>query len=176
MSLYDEAEAGRRAPTDRVDQILDEVRRDIAERQAAGDLPRLPPEELQQQFDAIVEVTSADLETDDPELLDTVSALSALPSWSPKATSPLRWLIYAVTAPLRRIISRLVRNQLSPFTTQTAALLRELSGRQQKQGRFLRDAHLDRLRSLEARVADLELDSTTAKKTGPERPHRRSLV
>lgn len=142
---------------DRVDQILAEVKGDLRARQERGELPVLPPGEVERHFSAIVDAVDAGLTEEIDFDVDTLSALAGLPNWNPTDAEGRTAAIHRGSAPLRRVVGRLVRNQVSPFSTQAVALLRSLIARQDEQARFLTTAHLERLRLLEARVASLEL-------------------
>lgn len=148
------------ADPDEVDALvaraLEEVRADLAARRASGALPRLPRDELVSHFAGVVEAVEAELLEAPPVDVDGLDAAAALHD---------RWLARrSLGARVARRLLRLVASLLAPvvsvgrsdWSTRTARALRQVAERQDAMARFLAGAHLDRLRTLEHRVAELE--------------------
>lgn len=140
---------------DPVATVVEEVRADLAARRAEGTLPHLASDELERQFTAVVEAVEAGL-IDEPLDTSDLAALAVLPTWRPARAG----LAARLAAPFVHLVSRavgaMVRRQVSAFSTRTQELLAELATRQHRASAFLVRAHLDRIRTLEARVAELE--------------------
>lgn len=143
-------------PTDAVTGVVEKVRRDLAAKRANGDLPHLPEGELDRQFSAVVEAVDAGLVEEPPLDTSRLAGLAALETWQP----PRGGLKARLTRPLTHVVSRvvgaIVRRQLEAFASHTNELLGQLALRQNRVAKFLARAHLDRIRSLEYRVAELE--------------------
>lgn len=134
---------------DPVRTAVEEVRTELAARRAAGRLPHLAVDELDRQFSAVVEAVDAGLVEE--EELDTsdLAALAVLETWRPARPGFVAHLV-------SRVVGAIVRRQVSAFSMRTQELLAQLATRQHRATSFLVRAHLDRIRSLEARVAELE--------------------
>jgi hypothetical protein len=61
-----------------------------------------------------------------------------------------------------------VRRQVGDFSTRAAAAIEQLADRQQRMSAFLARAHLDRIRTLEYRVAQLEREVTRLRDGAPD--------
>lgn len=141
---------------DVVEQALDEVRRDLAARRASGELPRLPRNALSSQFAGVVEASSATLTRRSHVDVPGLGAAALLPSWRPVRGNPLKWLLGTLLRPLYALTGPFVRRQVRDFADRTFRAVRELDDRQQTMAEFMAGAHLDRIRTLEHRVAELE--------------------
>lgn len=147
---HTEAPAG-----DVVMSVVDEVRRDLAGRRARGEIPSFPAGELDQQFSAVVEAVEAGLVEQAPLDPGGLRHAAQLPTWQP-AGGGARRLVGLLIRPLVRVVGALVRRQVSEFALRATSLIEELANRQNRVLFFLSRAHLDRVRSLEYRVAELE--------------------
>lgn len=147
--------------TDRPDPVagvVDEVRAELAERRARGELPHLAPDELDRQFDAVVEAVDAGI-VEAPALdPGDLTGPAVLETWRPMGsrTGPVAKIAGLVLSPITRVVGVLVRRQVAPFTQRAAVVVEELAARQNKLQLFLSRAFLDRQRRLEYRVAELE--------------------
>lgn len=141
---------------DVVDAVVDRVRQDLAGRRAAGVLPHLPAGELDRQFSAVIEAVDAGLVEEPPLDPGTLAGLAGLETWRPVA----RGLRGRLTRPLvhlwSRLVGALVRRQVEGFSRKATELIEHLVHRQNRMHAFLSRTHLDRLRGLEYRVAELE--------------------
>ncbi len=141
---------------DSVTAVVEQVRQDLAAKRANGSIPHLPEGELDRQFSAVVEAVDAGL-VEEP-LLDPAGlrSLAALETWRPGRVGVKGRL----TAPFINLFSRavgaIVRRQSEAFARRTADLIEQLAHRQNRVAQFLTRAHLDRIRGLEYRVAELE--------------------
>lgn len=143
-------------PGDPVTSIVDEVAAELAERRARGDLPTFPPHELQRQFDAVIESVNGGL--DEPPI-DPVGLGDAaeLRTWRPdRKPTAVRHLLGIAFRPISRVIGLVVRRQTGPFAQRTTELLVAVVDRQNRTAAFLGRAHLDRIRAMEYRIAELE--------------------
>lgn len=142
---------------DPVGRVVGRVQRDLAERRARGDLPSFPPDELERQFSAVVEAVDAGLVEVPPLDPGPLRSTAELRTWQhPWNGSLLRRLAGVAFRPVSRIIGVVVRRQTGPFAARTTDLLEEVIARQNRMGSFLGRVHLDRVRSLEFRIAELE--------------------
>lgn len=141
---------------DVVDAMVDKVRHDLADRRAAGVVPNLPAGELDRQFSAVIEAVDAGLVEEPPLDPGTLSGLAVLETWQP----PAGGLKARLTRPLvhlwSRLVGALVRRQVEGFSRKVTELIEHLIHRQNRMLAFLTRTHLDRLRGLEYRVAELE--------------------
>jgi DNA-binding NtrC family response regulator len=102
---------------------------------------------------------------DIPEFIEFFSRQFAaryrLPVWTPSRTDPLARVVGILLRPLMYVTGTFVRLQVARFSQRTAVAVRQLVERQEAMSKFLAGAHLDRIRTLEYRVAQLEeeLDS-----------------
>jgi hypothetical protein len=150
-------DAAAELSTDAVDAAVAEVRRDLAERRARGDLPHLPADELDRQFSAVVEAVEAGIVEQPPLIPGDLHGPAVLESWRPMAgRGAMGKVVAALLSPVTRIVGVFVRRQVGEFSTRTAAAVEELAARQNKILFFLSRTHLDRTRRLEYRVAELE--------------------
>lgn len=155
---------------DLVDQILDEVRQDLAAKRARGEIPEPPAHELERQFTAIVEAVDAGL-VEQPALEPgTLRQTSALETWRPSGRGLKRRLIRPVAHATSRAVGAVVRRQVQPFADRATSLLEQLVHRQNRTSHFLTRVHLERVRGLEWRIAELEreLDRLRAERTDQE--------
>jgi hypothetical protein len=142
---------------DIVTNTVARVRDELASRRRRGELPELPGAELGLQFDGVVEAVDALLIEQPPLDTDALRRLAQLPNWRPALTGgPLRRVAGIVMRQVARIVGLVVRRQVTGFAHVTGDLVVEIERRQQKATAFLARAHLDRVRSLEYRVAQLE--------------------
>ncbi len=141
---------------DSVAAMVQEVRDDLAAKRASGAIPHLPNGELDRQFSAVVEAVDAGL-VEEPSL-DTADlvAQAELPSWRPRGGGVKGLLTRPLVDLLARVVGVIVRRQVETFSRHTARLVDDLAQRQNRLGHFVARAHLDRIRSLEHRVAELE--------------------
>jgi hypothetical protein len=156
---------GHAHPTvDIVAETVDRVRAELAERRARGELPRFPPEEMRRHFDAVVEAYEGALlqiprvESDDRDGERTPAGMA--PGRSPVPG------VSAARKMFNKAIRRLVRLLASPAREFTDGLVKRvdhIAERQDRMRRFLLVAHLDRVRQLEYRVAQLELELERAR-------------
>ncbi|MBU6214973.1 MAG: hypothetical protein KGR17_00065 [Acidobacteria bacterium] len=137
--------------------VVDRVRADLAARRARGELPSLPADELVSHFEGVVEAVDAGLVEQPPLEVDELTAAAALPAWRPVPTGgPLKRIAVVLIQLPARVIGLLVRRQVGEFATRTAEVAAQIADRQTRISRFLARAHLERIRSLEYRVAQLE--------------------
>lgn len=142
---------------DVVDSVVRRVRADLAARRARGELPELPAGELGRQFDAVVEATDTGLVEEHPVHTEGLADAGRLPSWRPVPTgNPVRQVLALVLRFPARILGLFVRRQVGEFAFRTTIVVEELAIRQNRIQNFLARAHLDRIRGLEYRVAQLE--------------------
>ena len=141
---------------DLVQQAVEEVRRDLAARRERGELPRLPASALTSQFAGVVEASSAKLTRGSHVDVPGLGAAALLPSWRPVRGNPLKWFLGTLLRPIYALTGPFVRRQVRDFADRTFRAVRELDDRQQSMAEFMAGAHLDRVRTLEHRVAELE--------------------
>ena len=136
--------------------VVEQIRRDLAQKRAKGSVPHLPAGELDRQFSAVVEAVDAGL-VEEPAL-DTVGlpASAVLQTWRPAGRGVRGKLAAPFVYLFSRLVGAIIRRQLEEFTRRTAELVEQLAHRQNRVAHFLARAHLDRIRSLEYRVAELE--------------------
>ena len=67
-----------------------------------------------------------------------------------------------------RLVGAIVRRQVAPFSQRTAAVVTALADRQNHALSFLGRVHLDRVRTLEYRVAELEREVEQLRTHAPE--------
>lgn len=141
---------------DLVEQALAEVREDLAARRASGELPRLPRQAVSSQFAGVVEASSAQVARPSHVDVPGLGAAALLPNWRPPRGNPVKWLVGTLLRPLYALAGPFVRRQVRDFADRTFQAVRELDDRQQSMAEFMAGAHLDRIRTLEHRVAELE--------------------
>lgn len=151
----DDPATGGSATSDMVADTVEDVRRELAERRRTGSLPELPPEELQRHFGGVVEAVDGAIVERGPVGSAGLTEAAALETWRPGTGLRSRG-IGLVLWPLSRLFGALIRRQVGPFSHRTAEIVTELVDRQNRMQRFLARAHLDRLRGVEYRVAELE--------------------
>lgn len=152
---YDEGR-GPEGHDDEVAQAVAEVAADLADRRARGDLPRLPKDELVSHFGGVVESVNARLLEEPTADLDALRRSAELPAWAPTRTDPLGRLLALLLKPFLAVTGWLVRKQSVEFNRRTVTAVVQVSERTDAMAEFLAGAHLDRLRTLEHRVAELE--------------------
>ena len=140
---------------DLVENIVGQVRDELAERRRTGDLPDLPPGELGRQFDGVIEAVDGAVIDETPVGSAGLFETATLETWRSGGGIRNR-VIGLVLWPLSRLLGALVRRQVAPFTIRAADILSEVVDRQNRMQRFLARAHLDRLRGVEYRIAALE--------------------
>jgi hypothetical protein len=150
-------EKTRAAALASVEQAIAEVRSDLAARRSRGELPELPTNELNLQFNAVIESVEGGISEQPPIDTTELRALSHLDIWRPFANrSPRRRAVGKLISPFSRAVGIVVRNQAAAYTHRTAKVVTELAERQNRIQFFLERTHLDRVRRLEYRIAQLE--------------------
>jgi hypothetical protein len=150
-----DAQPGDRVDGDMVTGTVAQVRRELEARRRSGELPRLPAGELERHFDGVVEAVDGALVERAPIGVDGLQDTARLETW--RARGGLRNRVLGlVLVPFARLFGAIVRRQVGPFAQRTAEVVVELVDRQERMQRFLARAHLDRIRGLEYRVAELE--------------------
>jgi hypothetical protein len=147
------------APTrDAIDGVVADVRRDLAERRARGELPAMPADELDRQFSAVVEAVEAGIIEEPPLDPGDLTGPAVLETWRPaeRLGGPAGRIVGMLLSPVTRIVGLFVRRQVGEFSARTATVVEELAARQNRILFFLSRTHLDRQRRLEYRVAELE--------------------
>lgn len=147
------------APTsssDAVDRILDQVRHDLAVKRASGEIPELPVHELERQFTAIVEAVDAGLVEEPPLDPGSLRAKSTLETWRPAGRGLKRRLVGPVGHAASRVVGAVVRRQVQPFAERATTVIEQLVHRENRTTHFLTRVHLERVRGLEWRIAELE--------------------
>lgn len=153
--MADEATTGEQPDADLVTGAVAQVRRELEARRQAGELPRLPEGELERHFDGVVEAVDGALVERPPIGVDGLRDTAALETWRARCGIRNR-VLGLVLVPFARLFGAVVRRQVGPFAQRTAEIVVEVVDRQERMQRFLARAHLDRIRSLEYRVAELE--------------------
>lgn len=145
---------------DPVAAAMEEVRGELRRRRERGELPELPPEELERQFTGVVEAVEAGLVEHPPLDPGDLTGPAVLESWRPfrGRGGPVGRLLDLALSPLTRVVGVFVRRQVGEFSMRTALVVEELALRQNRTSTFLSRAFLDRQRRLEYRVAQLELE------------------
>lgn len=137
------------------DEVVAEVRNELAERRRTGEIPHIPEGELSRHFDGVVEAVDGAVVEMAPIGTAGLAEAALLETWRPARGIRSR-VLALVLAPLSRILGAVVRRQVSGFSERTTEILNEVVDRQNRMQRFLARAHLDRVRGLEYRVAELE--------------------
>lgn len=143
------------ADGDMVTGAVDQVRRELEARRASGELPRLPEGELERHFEGVVEAVDGAIVERPPIGADGLRDAAVLETWRARGGIRNR-VLGLVLVPFARLFGAVIRRQVGPFAQRTADIVVELTDRQNRMQRFLARAHLDRIRSLEYRVAELE--------------------
>lgn len=170
----DEAPTAPAAPAvatgDPVADAVAEVRADLAGRRAAGAVPHLPAGELDRQFEAVIEAVDAGIVEEPPLALGLLPGAAHLETWQPPTAGIKGRLLGRLLHLWSRLVGAVVRRQVEPFSRQATQAIGALMHRQNKLQLFLTRAHLDRLRTLEYRVAELEreLDDVRARRAGSD--------
>ncbi|HEX2575007.1 MAG TPA: hypothetical protein VHK88_01575 [Aquihabitans sp.] len=139
-----------------VDQVVEQVRHDLAARRRAGELPHLPAGELDRQFSAVIEAVDAGLVEEAALDPGDLAGLAVLETWRPPGGGLTGRLTRPIVHVWSRLVGALVRRQVEGFSRRVAYLVETLIHRQNRLQVFLARTHLDRLRGLEHRVAELE--------------------
>ena len=143
---------------DLVAKAIQEVTAELAEKRASGELPEFPEGELSNHFTGVIEATEAGIVQQPPLDLSILNDVAQLETYITPAKSggPMARVRNKITHRLSLFVGHAVHNQVGPFSRLTAGLLHQISAREQKTNTFLVKAHLDRVRSLEYRIAQLE--------------------
>ena len=142
---------------DPVLSVVEQVRADLARRRARGELPDFPAGELERHFDGVVEAVDAGLVAETRVDTSGLAEAAALPAWAPVPTgSPIKRIAVLLIRFPARVLGLFVRRQVSEFSEQSASVITQVADRQNRISMFLARTHLDRVRSLELRVAQLE--------------------
>lgn len=140
---------------DLVENVVGEVRDELAERRRRGELPDLPQGELGRQFDGVIEAVDGAVIDESPVGTAGLHETASLRTW--RAGPGIRNKVLGLLLwPLSRLFGALVRRQVAPFTQRAADIVIAVVERQNRMQRFLARAHLDRLRGVEYRIAALE--------------------
>lgn len=151
---------------DSVAATVRQVRDDLAAKRASGAVPHLPVGELDRQFSAVIEAVDAGIVDEPPLALGLLPGDANLETWRP-ASGGLKGRLLARPMYLwSRLVGAVVRRQVAPFSERTTEAIGALMHRQNKLQSFVARVHLDRVRSLEYRVAELEreLDAVRAER------------
>jgi len=142
-------------PPDQLAAALDEVKAELAARRAAGEIPELRAGELDRQFSAVIETVDGTL-LDEPDVdTEGLRPLAELPTYEPGRRG-LVGLLAPLTSFWSRLVGAIVRRQVAPFAQRSTTIVEQLAERQRRALSFLGRVHLDRVRVLEYRVAELE--------------------
>ncbi|QXC62822.1 hypothetical protein KSP35_08605 [Aquihabitans sp. G128] len=172
MNEIDDATGAAPTPVpptgDSVAATVQQVRDDLAARRAAGAVPHLPVGELDRQFSAVIEAVDAGIVEEPPLALGVLPGTAHLETWRPTTGGLKGLLVGRLLHVWSRLVGAVVRRQVEPFAQRSTEAIGALMHRQNKIQTFLTRAHLDHLRSLEYRVAELEreLDEVRADRTG----------
>ncbi len=158
---------------DVVDRILADVRAELARRRAEGSLPELGAAELERQFSAVVEAADAGLVEEPPVDVGPLTESTELATWRPSYQGMRGKVLQPIAHQYSRLVGMVVRRQMEPFALETTRVAGQLADREQRWSRFLVRAHLERIRALERRVAELErrLDARDAEESGGAEPN-----
>jgi hypothetical protein len=159
---------------DIVVQAIARVRSRLDDMRRSGQLPEFPPGELERQFLGVVESVESQLASQGPVDLDRLWQTALLSPDRIEFSSSLpggRAIHRAVSIAGRRMTTG-IHNQVGDFTRASANAIEELAGRQRQMQEFLLRVHLDRLRALEYRVAELELEVSRLRGEGRDSADR----
>ena len=135
------------------------VRADLQARRERGELPEFPPDEMRRHFDAVVEAYEGALLALPPIDFDKVRSGKVMTGRiSPESRVPGGSTLHRTVA---KIVGRQIHGlaqQMRIFGDELVSRMEDLADRQDRMRRFLLVAHLDRVRQLEYRVAQLELE------------------
>lgn len=138
---------------------LERARHDLAERRNRGELPAFPAGELRSHFEGVVESVEAGLVSEPPiDIAALVRATEMSEAIPTDSDLPGGSVLHRIVAKVNRRSTVAVLEQVSQFAQVTTRAIDELADRQRRLQEFLLGAHLDRVRSLERRVAQLELE------------------
>lgn len=140
---------------DLVTGAVAQVREELDARRRSGELPQLPPGELERHFEGVVEAVEGAVVEVAPVGVAGLQDAAVLETWRARGGIRNR-LLGLVLVPFARLLGAVVRRQVGPFAQRTADILVEVVDRQNRMQKFLARAHLDRVRGLEYRVAELE--------------------
>ena len=144
------------------------TREELAARRRAGEIPAIPQGELQRHFEGVVEAVDGAIIEVGPIGVDGLRESAALETWRARAGIRERAL-GLILLPFVRLFGATVRRQVGPFSQRTADILGEVVDRQNRMQRFLGRAHLDRIRGLEYRIAELEREVEQLRGAGSDR-------
>ena len=144
------------------------TREELAARRQAGEIPEVPKGELERHFAGVVEAVDAALVEVGPIGTEGLHESARLETWRARRGVRDR-VLGLVLLPFVRLFGATIRRQVGPFSQRTAEILGEVVDRQNRMQRFLARAHLDRIRSLEYRIAELEREVGRLRDAGPER-------
>ena len=151
---------GETHPTsDVVADAVARVREDIEARRARGELPEFTPHEMRRHFDAVVEAYEGMLVEVPPLEFDSIREGRTLTGVVPSTSNvPGGSALHKVVA---KVVGRQIQGmaqQMRNFGSDLVDRMQDLDARQERMRKFLLVAHLDRVRQLEYRVAQLELE------------------
>jgi hypothetical protein len=163
----DPAAEPQRAPDRAADLVAEAVARveaELAARRERGELPDFPPHEMRRHFDAVVEAYEGALLELPAVDIDGIRGARVISGIIPNESRvPGGSSMHRVVA---KVVSRQVRGlaeQMRSFGNDVALRIEDIADRQDRMRRFLLVAHLDRVRQLEYRVAQLELELERAR-------------
>ena len=153
------------ATGDEVEEAVERVRVRLAEMRQSGLLPGLPKGEVDRQFQGVVETVEAGLLAEPP--VDAGPLYEAgnfsVARISSESSVPGGSVVHrAIGKATRRAVSGVLQ-QVGEYAKLSTKAIEELAGRQRRMQDLMVGAHLDRLRALEYRVAQLELELSRAR-------------
>lgn len=137
---------------DVVAEEIEKVRARLAAMRDRGEIPDFPADELARQFHGVVEGVEAGLLAEAPVDVEAVRQHAQFP---PSTAAGARTRL--VRALLRRLGSE-VLGPLNAYAAADVTALEALVDRQQRLGELVLHVQLERIRQLEFRVAQLELE------------------
>ncbi len=152
-----EAEPAAEEMNDAVAAAVSRVESQLEDLRSKGKLPRLPKGELDRQFQGVVESVEAQLLTARVDAHDVVASSDYLTGGIPDSevggSGARRIVVRFLSSWTKFILPRLGR-----FATATAVAIDQLADRQDHIQNLVVNNQLDRIRSLEYRCAQLELE------------------
>ena len=146
---------------DMVAEEIEKVRARLAAMRSRGEIPDFPADELARQFHGVVESVEAGLLAAAPVDVEAVRRHAQFPPPPPGGARAR-----LAGAVLRRVGGRLLR-PLNAYAAADVAVLEALVDRQQRLGELVLHVQLERIRQLEFRVAQLELELERSNGGGP---------
>ena len=137
---------------DVVAEEIEKVRARLAAMRDRGEIPDFPEDELARQFHGVVESVEAGLLAEAPVDVEAVRQHAQFP---PSTATGARARV--VGAVLRRLGAQ-VLGPLNAYAAADVTALEALVDRQQRLGELVLHVQLERIRQLEFRVAQLELE------------------